>query len=127
MENKVFKTKTAELKLENGILQCDVFPNAEITIEEGKKIMEASFKLSNGKKLPILADMRRIKSMPRESRIYLSGEEATKTASALAVLIETSISKIIGNFILGLNKPTYPVKMFNSKQKAIEWLKEFLH
>ena len=93
---------------------------------QGKKIMEASLKLSDRKKLPILANMGSIKSMSRESRAYLSGVEASKTALALALLVETPISKIIGNFLLGLNKPPYPIKMFYSEQEAIKWLHRFI-
>ena len=70
--------------------------------------------------------MGKIKSMPRDSRVYLSGEEAKKTAIALALVTETSLSKIIGNFLLGLNKPSYPIKMFTSQEKAKQWLKGFI-
>jgi hypothetical protein len=127
MENKVFKTKTAKLWVEKGILHCRVFPGAKITIENAREIMDVSLRLANGKKVPVLGDMRNVKSIPKESRDYLSGKEATKTASSLALLIESPISKIIGNFLMGLNKPSYPVKLFTAKNEAIQWLKGFIN
>ena len=126
MKSEMVRTKTAELWIEDDILQCKILPNAEITIDEGKKIMEISMRLSNAKRIPVLADMGRIKSMPRESRAYLSGEEAKKTAIALALVTETPISKIVGNFLLGLNKPSYPIKMFTTLQDAQQWLNGFI-
>jgi hypothetical protein len=126
MKFEVLRTKTAELWIEDDILQCKILPNAEITIDDGKKIMEISMRLSNGKKIPVLADMGSIKSMSRESRVYLSGEEAKKTATALALVTKTPIGKIIGNFLLGLNRPSYPIKMFTSPLEAKQWLKDFI-
>ncbi len=34
-------------------------------------------------------------------------------------------SPVIRNFFLGINKPPYPVTLFNSEEKALEWLKTF--
>ena len=126
MKSEVIMTKTAELWIEDDILRCKILPNAEVTVDDGKKIMEISMLLSNGKKIPVLADMKNIKTMSRDSRAYLSGEDAKKTALALALVTKTPLSKIIGNFPLGLNKPSYPIKMFNSDMEAKEWLESFI-
>ncbi|MDH5682649.1 MAG: hypothetical protein OEZ36_13750 [Spirochaetota bacterium] len=32
------------------------------------------------------------------------------------------ISRVIGNFFLGLNRPLFPVKLFTEKNEASKWL-----
>lgn len=126
MKDNVIKTRTSEMWMEDGILHCKLFPNSEVTYEHAKEIMEESMKLSGGKNIPVLGDLSEVKSISRRAREYLSGEEATKIASSLAVLAGSPVSKVIGNFLIGLNKPSYPVKLFTSKEKAIKWLKKFI-
>ncbi len=126
MKNKVIKTKKAKMWMENGILRCQLFPNSEISLEFAKQIVEETLKLCKGKNVPILGDLSKAKFISKESREYLSGDEAMKAASSLANITRTPFSKVIGNFLIGLNKPPYPVRLFTSEEKAIEWLKLFI-
>jgi hypothetical protein len=90
------------------------------------ELSDISSKLADGKCLPVLADMSDVKSVDRKSREYISGKEAMKTARSLAIIIKSPMSKVVGNFLIGLNKPPYPIKMFTSKDEAIGWLRTFL-
>jgi hypothetical protein len=36
------------------------------------------------------------------------------------------VSRIIGNFYMGINKTAMPVKMFSNEKEAMAWLKTFL-
>jgi hypothetical protein len=83
-------------------------------------------KISKGKKLPLLVDSRNIKSMEREARVYYAGEEGRKSVSACALLIGSPVSRVIGNFFMGLNKPLVPTRLFTSETEAIEWLRRFI-
>ena len=72
-------------------------------------------------------DLRQIKSQTREARDYYGGEESGRCFSAAAVLVESPVSRLLGNFFIGFNKSTNaPLKLFTSEQEAIEWLKTFL-
>lgn len=125
MVNKFIKTKSAQIWIEDNILRCKLVPGAEITIDHAKEIVKETLRLCKGKKMPILGDMREAKYISFESRRYLSGNEAEKAAYALAMIANSPVSKVIGNFLIGINKPPYPVRLFTSKEKAIEWLKKF--
>ena len=61
--------------------------------------------------------------MDRESRNYASGKEVSKITEAMALLIKSPVSKVLGNIFLGINKPPYPTKLFTDKEEAIKWLK----
>jgi hypothetical protein len=79
-------------------------------------------KLAEGNLYPLLIDAKSIVSMDRSARKRFSNEE---TVSAVALIVGTPLSKIIGNFFTGLNKTAIPLKLFSSKTDALEWLKEY--
>jgi hypothetical protein len=98
----------------------------EVTLENVTEVSRHLKKLSKGKKVPVFTDMRGLKSMTREARLFLSGEDAAQVTSAAALLIGSPLSKVIGNFFMGINKPPYPTKLFTSEEKALQWLKGFI-
>jgi hypothetical protein len=127
VKNEVMETRTAQLYLgKDGISRIIVKQGAEITIDEIKENFAALSQITASKKAPSLIDLRGIKSINREARVYLSDEETVSNNSASALLIGSPVSKMIGNFFIGLNKPPYPTKLFTSESKALEWLKGFV-
>jgi hypothetical protein len=111
---------------EDGIARVIHVPSAELTLETAKETMAAYLKLNKGKRLPLVVDTRGMKSMTRECRIYYASEETAKTGSAVAIIVDTPVSRVLGNFYLGLSKPHLPSRLFTSEQEALEWLKGFL-
>jgi len=73
-----------------------------------------------------LVDLRNINSINRPARLYLGETEAAENVNATALYINSPVAKIIGNFMIGLNKTLYPTSLFVSEEKALEWLKTFL-
>jgi hypothetical protein len=41
---------------------------------------------------------------------------------AFAILIDSSVSRVVGNFFLGINKPAVPTKLFTNEKEAVKWL-----
>ena len=111
---------------EDGIFRFAYSLKAEVALDDAKENIAAQSKLVKEKKLPGLIDMTEVKSVNREARAYYASEEAVKLCSAIAILIATPISRVIGNLFLGLNTPPFPTKLFTSKAEAVEWLKGFL-
>ena len=95
----------------------------EATITDAMEICSAIFKVSEGKKRPLLVDIKNVKSATRETREYFAGDEAARIIEAMALLIGSPVGRMIGNFFLRINKPIYPTKLFTSENEAIEWLK----
>ena len=54
----------------------------------------------------------------------VSGKETL--VSAFVVLIDSPISRMLSNFFLRVNKPSYPARLFTSEDKTIEWLTTFI-
>jgi hypothetical protein len=74
---------------------------------------------------PTLADLRHVRSIDREARAVYRDEQ-NNNASAVAILVESPLSRAIGNFFLGLSKLEMPARLFTSESKAFEWLRSFL-
>jgi hypothetical protein len=120
LESKVFKTW-----LEDGICKTFVKPNSEIVLEDAKENTEMVKKICSNIPYPLLVDLRNIKSISKEARDHFSMRNRKPMVSAIGMLINSQLSKIIGNFFLGLNKPVVPTQLFNSEEKVLEWLHQF--
>ena len=126
MKNEVIETRTAEIWLDqDGIIHYKVLPGVEVTIDDTREYVKIQCGLTKNKKVLNLTDLREVKSITHEAREYLSGEEVERITAACALLIGSPVSKVIGNFFLGINKPPYPIKIFTTEEKAAEWLKGF--
>ena len=110
---------------DNGIVKDIPFTEDE-TLEKAKEALAAMKEKKSDKKFPLLVDVSKQKSVTREARQYYSSNEITNLITALAFIVESPISKVLANFFLGLNKPSYPTQLFTDETKAMNWLKEFL-
>ncbi|MBL7917430.1 MAG: hypothetical protein JNM96_03475 [Bacteroidia bacterium] len=111
---------------EDGIARTCVKENAEITLELAKENTESVNTLYQGKKFPILIDSRGIKSMSRDAREHFSTKGRDPKTNAFGIIIGSPISRVLGNFYLGINKPSVPTKLFNTEEEALDWLKQFV-
>lgn len=112
---------------ENGLLHQTYNDRAILTKEDSAEEMEFySREYCNELARPILVDITNLKTVSKESRGIYSSKETAKFISAAALLIGNPVSRIIGNFYLGINKTSMPVKMFTHKNEAISWLQTFL-
>ncbi|MBD3420516.1 MAG: hypothetical protein GF398_10400 [Chitinivibrionales bacterium] len=107
---------------ENGILHQMGKPGATFTLERAREEFEAIRRLAQNRRLPIVVDIHHAGSVTREARRYYAGHEFGECIAAAALLIGNPVSKIIGNFFLGLNKPLFPTKLFTEEQSALNWL-----
>ncbi len=127
MEEKEIKTRTAKIWLgDDGIIRATALPITEQTLVDAEADVAAIVKVGQGKRRPVLADIRKIKSTSRAGRQLYSKDETAKIVSAVAFIIGSPISKVIGSLFLGLSRLPVPVKLFTLEAEAIEWLKGFL-
>lgn len=113
---------------EDGIVRTKVKAHAEVTLKEAQEnsdVVNSYFRQSK-KKYPLLIDSRQIKSISKEARDHFSIQNRETGITSFAVLIDSPLSRIIGNFFMGLNKPSVPAKLFTNEEEAIAWLKQFL-
>ena len=123
MNSEKIRIRSAEIqRRDDNIIHIDILPNAELVLQDSNEIYDAVMKVSEGNIYPLLIDSTSIVSMDREARKRFSNETVV---TAVALLVGTPLSKIIGNFFIGLNKTSIPFKIFTSKTDALEWLAAF--
>ena len=125
VENEVLTRTCRSWIDERGIIHSVAFPGSEETFEDAKENVAVTARLAGASKRPMLVDLRQAKSMSREVRQYYAGAETQRVLVATALLIGSPLSRAIGNFFMGLNKPIVPTRLFNDEAAAIAWLSTF--
>lgn len=126
MAEKRITTKTAKITLgEDGIVRIRVLLGTRETIATAQENAAAFRKLCGEKQRPVLIDMAGALWAPQEVRRLYSDMSLSSPIAAAALIVPNPVSRVIGSFYLGFNKPHHPVKLFTSETPAIEWLKNF--
>jgi len=124
----VIDTRTERLWLHpDGYVIGEVRPGLVADLDDAIVNVAAVAKLAAGKPRPLLLDMRaHASSATRECREYYAGSEAQRVNLAVAMLVRSNVSRVIGNFFLGLNKTRFPFRMFADVDEATAWLRSFI-
>ena len=110
-------------RTKDGILISRVRKDGYETLEYAKENGAALMKLKGeDPPMPLLVDFLHSKGQAAETRRYYA-EESFKWASRVALMVDSPVSRVIGNIYMGLNKPKVPTKLFSNEQEAIAWLK----
>jgi hypothetical protein len=70
--------------------------------------------------VPVLVDMRYLAKADRAAREHFTGPDAQ--ATAVALLVASAVSKVVANFIIGLQRMPVPTRMFTDEDAALAWL-----
>ncbi|MDD5434152.1 MAG: hypothetical protein PH343_01855 [Nitrospira sp.] len=125
--SEVIETRNGRIWLgDDGIVRYVTEPGTEETLDTAKETIAAILTVSKGKKRPLLVDIHAIKSITREAREFFGRDERERELTAIALLVGSPVSRIIGSVFIGINRPPNPLKLFTSEGDAIEWLKAFL-
>jgi hypothetical protein len=125
MDKSSFENDYATFWMEAGIVYFVYKENASIDLEAAKQIVEDRIRFQKQVDFPIYCDIRGMKRADKAARDFLAKEGSSYT-KGVAIIVDSPMTKIIGNFYLGLNKPTTPTKMFTDKEGALEYLSQFL-
>ncbi|MBL8976165.1 MAG: hypothetical protein JNK56_36510, partial [Myxococcales bacterium] len=120
----VIDTRTERLWLHpERYVIAEVRPGLIADLDDAIVNVAAVGTLAAGVPLPLLLDMRaHATSATRECREYYAGAEAQRVNLAVAMLVRSHVSRVVGNFFLGLNKTRFPFRMFSDLDEAVAWL-----
>jgi hypothetical protein len=128
MEKNKYPTRQGKVWLgKDGILYQDYVTSAELRLEDSLdelRVYQSTF--CRERKRPILVNITNIKTVSKESRNIYASEEMGNIISAAALIVDNPVSRIIGNFYMGISKTKMPVRMFTSTHEAITWLRNYL-
>ncbi len=127
VKSEIIETKTSEIWIDDrGILNVKVMEGAELTYEEVKICFESYSELGCGEhnKMLQLMDANANCSMTKEAREYVA-KQGDHFFIASAVITNNLAVRLIANFINKFYKMNLPFKLFDSEEKALQWLLKF--
>lgn len=122
IESSVFWTWMGE----DGICRTKAKPGAEISAPHAMENTLAVTSFYITKKFPLLVDARDVRSISKEARRHFAINGRDTKVTSFAIMVKSPLSRVIGNFFMGLNRPGVPARLFDSEAQAVEWLKTFL-
>lgn len=81
--------------------------------------------LANGRTFPVFSDLRVVKNSSREARERMASMDGGRGVSAVAVLVNSKVQRVIYNFFHSIYKAPAPAKLFTDKEKALAWLEQY--
>lgn len=112
---------------DNDIICIKLKDNVQIELEDSKKqYLFLKSKFDGINKHLILVETGLDTSIPKEAREFASKPESNEMTRATAVIVKSLAHRIIINFIIKFtHQQKMKMKMFDDKQKAIDWLLTF--
>ena len=119
------KTTTNSIK----ILSGGIVLNKLNTRSGFKKVYQLESKnaiyfLNNGVKAPIVFDVSKIDNLTFDEVKSMVNQDYVSFCSSLAIVLKSSLYIPIMNLWYGFVKSDCPIHFFESKEKAIDWLKK---
>lgn len=107
-----------------GIIHAVYKPGVHMTLAMAEESNARLIELGGGAARPLLIDVRPLRSMDGDARAFFASAGGP---SAVALLVDSPLSRILANFFIGLNRhPTIPTRLFTDEGAALNWLKGFV-
>ncbi len=107
----------------DGIVQLAWVSRAVIGLEDAVAATDAMTKITGGRERPLLVDVHDSGSMDRAARLEFT--RRGDLVSAVALIVATPLSRIMGDFFLAVSKPVAPTRLFDDEVSAVAWLQGF--
>jgi hypothetical protein len=108
----------------DGLVQVVWVSRVAIVLEDATATSEAMARLTGGRRSPLLVDMRDAGPQDRATRATWARPSAP--LSAVALIVASPLSRMMGNLFITANRPTTPTRLFDNEASAVAWLKGFL-
>lgn len=115
----------ARIWVQNGILFFIYKENTSIDLKVARLLVKARLELQGEKEYPVLCDIRGLFDVTKEARDYMAFE-GTVNVSALALVIDNPVNKVISEVFMKANNPNAPVEVFLLEEEAVNYLKKFV-
>lgn len=109
---------------DNGIIYIKLDDNEEVRLADSKAQYEFLKSKFDGKnKHRVLVEAGRYTDITKEAREFSSKIDSNAMTLGSAVIVKSLAHRILINFIINVTRQqTMKMKMFDSKEKAIDWL-----
>ena len=124
-ERQSIQTLTSQYAMRaDGIIVQEVTNPCRQTLQHARENVASFNALANGKRCALLCDMRVDFLADEGVRRYYASPEATAFCAALALLVRSPSTELIGNLVLYVNRPIVKTRLFTVEKDAVTWLLE---
>lgn len=118
-------TSTIRLEYrEDRILRITILPNSRIDIQQARQNWETAARLIGNIRVAVLVDATAEHQLTRLAQEYAS--EQSHHRVAMAVVTQSTITRLLTTLYVAIFRPAIPVKLFSSASAAESWLNQQL-
>lgn len=125
MKQLLLDNDEVRIELQGGILFAK-WKRSLADLNSAQQAVKHRLECTNFASFPLLLDVKELKNITKPARDFLASEKGCEGIIAGAFLINSSIGRIIGNFIIHINRPLIPTKIFTKEVKAKKWLSKYI-
>jgi hypothetical protein len=118
-------TATARVDLDaDGVVTVRIQPGVHQSMANAEENLGAALGERDGRRRPLLIDMRGARPLDAEVRHFYSGQVLIDGFLALGLLVDANpLGVTMGNVYLRVARPGIPTRLFTSEDRAHDWLK----
>jgi hypothetical protein len=107
---------------EAGVLWHRLDTGITVRAEHAPEVASAVDQLSGGNRVRAVVDISGVQFADRQARDAFSNTIDHSVEVATAIIVNSSISRMLGTLFLKLSRPTRPVRMFLDNDEAAAWV-----
>jgi hypothetical protein len=106
---------------DDGIIVYRAHAGFEVTRDDAWEILQLGLEITTTPRrtLVLMQDVARV---DREARELFASDAFLSLTHQTALVVGSPVSRVIGNFFVGLNRLKYPVRVFDDPKRALAWL-----
>lgn len=105
----------------DGIVQLVWGPAVSMSLEDAVAAIEAMTSITGGRPACLLVDIHDAGPIERLARLeFVKGADLVV---AVALVVGTPMSRMMGNLYLSVSRPTAPTRLFDDEASAVDWLR----
>ncbi|MFZ5553055.1 MAG: hypothetical protein ACOZCO_08065 [Bacteroidota bacterium] len=121
----VLDTPFVHLEIKDGIMVGYYKANKTITLDIAKEIARERYETFGRLSYPVLIFDKGVHSIDKAARDFFASKEGNIGVTAGAVVVKSSFTMMMVNFIFQISRPVIPCKIFTDEEKAIVWLNKY--
>lgn len=126
MDTHETSTSVLQFSRETGILIVRAKADSELTADLARLDFTIARKMVGNLRVPVLSDVRLLERHSPEVRSFYSSPEMQESMSAMAILVDSLATRLLGNFFIYISRPPYPTQLFTQEAAALTWLSQFV-
>ncbi len=119
-------TRTHTIWMDEGesIIYSVVLPDARISGEDAQEAHNVRERLRSGRKVGLFLDIRNVQVIDFEARKAIEENFSRDSYEAVALLVDSPVSRMYGASVFGYNQPEAEFRLFDDEVEALAWLKK---